>query len=252
MSAPRRADKNEDAGGTQHPKRHVDQKHPAPVVLVGQPAAECGADDRAQYHAHAPDRHRFGVPLGWIDLQQHRLGQRDEGCSTDTLQQTIDHHFGKARGGTAESRGQGETGDRDEEHILDAKTAREPAGQRRHDRGRDDIGGHDPGDLVLGDRKTPLHVRQRDIGDRGVDPLHEGRQHDRDRDGAPVGNRGAGFAPHRSAARVVEPTSEAKNRSTRTSIGRSRRVSTSTVALNPACSGTFGSMWSMLMRTGRR
>src|SRR5438270_5444312 len=63
---------NPDCG--EDPNRHVDEEHPAPVVYFGQPAAERWADNRAQYHPHSPNRHRLGVSMGWVDLQQYRLG----------------------------------------------------------------------------------------------------------------------------------------------------------------------------------
>src|SRR5262249_41642073 len=116
----------------------------------------------------------------------------------------------------------------------------------------DNVRSHDPGDLVLGGRKAALHMRQCHVRDRRVDPLHEGRHHDRDRNRAPVGDRGGGFARHRSAACVVEPGSHPNSRPTRSSHGRRCLVSTSTVALNPAWSGTFTLTWSMPSRTGRR
>src|SRR5208337_3066183 len=239
-------------GGGEKPDRHIDKEHPAPIELVSQPAAERRADNRAQYDPHAPDRHRLGMALWRIDLQEHRLRQRHKRRSADTLQQTVYHYLRKARGHAAQGRGQGKTGDREEKHVFDAKAAGEPARQRRHDRRRDDVRGHDPGDLVLRGGKAALHMRQRDVGDRGVDPLHEGRQHDRDRDRTPVGDWGGGFARHRSAACVVEPASHPNSRPTRSSQGRRCSVSTSTVTLNPAWSGASGSKWSMLKRTGRR
>ena len=69
------------------------------------------------------------------------------------------------------------------------KSAREPAGERNRDGGGDDVGGQHPAHLVLGGRQGALHARQRDVGDGGVERLHDGRQHHRDRDEAVVGHR---------------------------------------------------------------
>ena len=91
----------------------------------------------------------------------------------------------------------GEADDRGQKHVFDAEPAGEPAGQRHHDRGADDIGGQRPGDLVERGRQAPLDVRQGDIEDRVVDALHDVRQHDRERDHAAVGDRGERLPPHR-------------------------------------------------------
>src|ERR1700730_13305845 len=40
-------------------ERQVDEKHPAPVVNVGEIAAERRADHRPDHHADAPQRHGF-------------------------------------------------------------------------------------------------------------------------------------------------------------------------------------------------
>src|SRR5271157_1004058 len=74
---------------------------------------------------------------------------------------------------------EGEADDRDQKDMFDAESTGEPAAQRHHDRGADDIGGQRPGDLVLRGRQASLDVRQSDIEDRVVDTLHDVRQHDR-------------------------------------------------------------------------
>jgi hypothetical protein len=51
----------------------------------------------------------------------------------------------------------------------------------------DDVRRHHPGDLILRAGETALHMRQRDIGDRRVDALHERRQHDRRGDRGAIG-----------------------------------------------------------------
>ena len=234
-------DEDHDAGGGQHPERQIYKEYPAPVVILGQPAAERRADDRAEDDSHPPHRHGLGVTLRRVDLQQHRLRQRHQRRPACALDQPVDHQLGEARRQTAQGRGHGEADNRDQKHVLDAKAAGEPAGQRRHDRRGDDVRGHHPGDLVLGHRKAALHVRQRHIGDRGVDPLHEGRHHDRHGDPAPVRHRGRGGVAHRAASCGALPPSPANSPSMRSSHGRRYWVSTSTVALNPEASGCFGS-----------
>jgi hypothetical protein len=91
LRRPRVVDKDHDPGGGEHAGRQVDEEHPAPAVIVGQPAAERRPDDRPEDHAHAPDRHRLGVPLGRVDVQQHRLRQRHQRRAAHALQEAERH-----------------------------------------------------------------------------------------------------------------------------------------------------------------
>jgi hypothetical protein len=201
MDAAAVTDEDEEAKRTQQTDRQVDVEHPAPAVFLGQPAAECRPHDRPADRADAEHRHRVPVPLRWVDLQQGGLRQRDEASSSDPLQGAKRHQFAEAGGGAAQRRGDGEADDRGEEDVFDAEPAGEPAGQRHHDRGADDVRGQGPGDLVEGGRETSLNVRQGDVENRIVEPLHDVRQHDRDSDHAAVRNRGERVAPHRSPSK---------------------------------------------------
>ena len=101
MGVPRLVDEDQDAQRGDHPHRHVDVEHPAPAVIVGQPAPERRTDNRAQYDTHAPDRHRLGVPVRRIDLQQHGLRQGHQRRARDALQQAVDYYLDEARGAAA-------------------------------------------------------------------------------------------------------------------------------------------------------
>ena len=196
MGVARLADKDQDSEAGNDADRQVDVEDPAPAVILGQPAAQHRAEDRPQHDPHAPDRDGLAVPFRRVDLHQHRLRQRHEPGAACALQQAIDHQLREACGAAAQGRGEGEPGHRDQKHIFDAEAPGEPAGQRRHDRHRDNVRGQHPGDLVLSRREAALNVRQRDIGDRVVDTLHDRRQHDRSRDHAAVCHRRPCRAPH--------------------------------------------------------
>src|SRR3546814_3786332 len=56
-----------------HAHGQVDVEHPAPREIIGQPAAERGADDRPEDRAHAPDRPRPAVAFGRYGVEQDRL-----------------------------------------------------------------------------------------------------------------------------------------------------------------------------------
>src|SRR5271169_434076 len=58
---------NKDAEEGNDADRQVDVEHPAPVVIVRQPAAERGSGDRSDHGPGAPYRHRSAVPLGRVD-----------------------------------------------------------------------------------------------------------------------------------------------------------------------------------------
>ena len=81
----------------QDPDRQIDQEHPAPVVIVGQPAAEHGAQDRADHHAAAEQRHRLAVLLARVDVEQGRLGERHDERAADALEARGTAPFRSAR-----------------------------------------------------------------------------------------------------------------------------------------------------------
>ena len=72
---------------------------------------------------------------------------------------------------------------------LAAEQPDQPAGERQDDRVGDQVAGQDPGGLAPADRQAAGDVRQGDVGDRGVEHLHERRQRDRQGDD-PVVDRG--------------------------------------------------------------
>jgi hypothetical protein len=82
----------------------------------------------------------------------------------------------------AQHGGDGETRHGHEEQTLASEPAGEKAGRRRHDRGGDDIGRQHPVDLILAGRDAALDIWQRDVGDRGVERLHDGGEDHADGD----------------------------------------------------------------------
>ena len=204
MDVAGRPDEHQDANRAEDPDRHVDVEDPAPVVVLRQPAAEHRPHDRTHDRAGAEHRHGMPVTLRRIDLQQCRLRQRDQSGAGEALQGTEQDQLVQGRRGAAQGRGDRKAGHRGEENVFDAKSAGEPAGQRHHDRGAHNVGGQRPGDLILRGREAPLHMRQRDIEDRVVEPLHDVRQHDRDRDHAAVGDRRVcRLPPHRRGSPLI-------------------------------------------------
>ena len=58
------------------------------------------------------------------------------------------------------------------------RASREKRARRQDDRVGDQIGGHHPGRFVLADAHAAGDIGQRDIGDGGVEHLHEGGERD--------------------------------------------------------------------------
>ena len=168
------------------PERHVHVEHPAPVICIGEVAAERRADDRPQHHAHAEDRHRLRALLERVDVEHRRLRKRHEGGAAHPLQQPEDDHLRQRLRGAAHHRGDGEAEQAGDEEVLAPEACRHPANRRGHDRGRDDVGGQHPGDLVGGRREASLHVGERDVRDGRVERLHQRCGHRAAGDQGPV------------------------------------------------------------------
>ena len=222
-------------------ERQIDEKHPAPGIVLSQPAAERRAHDRTEHHPHAPDRHRRAAPGGRIGVEHHRLAERHQRCAEHALQQAESDHLLDALGDSAQHRGDGEAGGADDEQRLAAEAHRHPAERRGHDRRGDDIGGQHPVDLVLRGRQRPLHIGQRDIGDRRVERLHDGRHHDADRQHGPRQRRHRlrAWCVHRVAVLAAEgetnqEASQPNGALKRSPSERVLPVSIETIALMPA------------------
>ena len=167
-------------------ERQVDEEHPMPGIGLGQPGAEGRAHDRSHHHAHAPDRHRFRPFMQRVGVEHHGLRQRHQRRAEHALQQAEHHHLGDVLRQPAHHGSNGEAGRADDEDALAAETVGDPSHRRGHDRGGDDIGGQHPVDLVLRGRQRALHIGQRDVGDGGVERLHDRRRHGADRHHVPA------------------------------------------------------------------
>ena len=164
------------------PERHVDVEHPAPVVVLGQPAAQGGPMIGPKVTAIT----QTAIARAWragglmssstaCDIGTSAAPHRPcNSRASDDLRQRLRE--------PAEHGRDGETHDRKQEYSLAADLPREPAAQRRHDRGGDDVRGQHPCHLILGGGERALNARQRDVGDGVVERLHDRRQHDRHRD----------------------------------------------------------------------
>ena len=78
----------------------------------------------------------------------------------------------------AEQRADGEQGDAGHVEALASEAVGEPAGDGQNDGAGDQIAGEDPGGLFLAGAESAGDVRQGDVGDGGVEHLHEGGERD--------------------------------------------------------------------------
>ena len=180
-------------GQRQQPDRQVDQEAPVPRQIVGQPAAECGADRRRSDNRQAVQRECLRPLLGRKCIGEDRLLGRRHATTADALDDARDQHHPQRGGHRAQHRGGGE--DRDADHIesLSADHVGQPAADRQHDGVGDQIAGNDPGAFVEAGCQAAGDVAQRDIDDGDVEHLHEcGDRHDhRDQPGTAIAGSGA-------------------------------------------------------------
>ena len=152
------AHEDPEARGSEDAEWQIDEEHPPPRIGVGEPAAERRPHNRAEHHAHAPDRHRRAALGGRENVEHHRLAQRHERCAEHALQKPVGDHLLDRQRDAAQHRGDGEPGGANDEELLAAEPRRHPAERRGHDRGGDDVGRQHPVDLVLRRRERPLHI----------------------------------------------------------------------------------------------
>ncbi len=173
------AHEDEDAEERDDADRHVHVEDPAPIVCIGKPAVERGAD-RADRHLHAPYGHR---------LDMRRIESSMVACKSGTS--AAPNKPCSNRAATIS------TNEVDSAHAIDVmvklatdtrNTCLRPnlpdshPGERHADRGRDDVRREHPRNLILRRGQAAFHVRQRDVGDGAVEHLHDDREHHGRRD----------------------------------------------------------------------
>jgi len=172
--------------------RHVDQEHPAPGVIIGDPAAQSRPDDGREDGRDGD--HRKGAPAlrGLEGIENDRLLIGLQAAAEKPLHQPEDDDLRERGRNAAKEGADREGGDADHEIALAPDHPPEPAGNRQDDAVGDEIGGERPGGVVIARRHRAGDVRQADIDDGGVDDLHERRHGDDDRDRPRVGARAPG------------------------------------------------------------
>ena len=162
--------------------REVDVEHPAPAVVLGDPPAEHRAKDWRDNNAESPEAHRAPALLRLERLEQHGLRERLKRSARRALNDAEDHERRQVRSSSAEKRREREARSRPHEQTLAAELARQPAGHRQNNRVGNQIRRQRPRRFVGRCRQIARDVRQRHVDDGGVQHLHEGGEHHRERD----------------------------------------------------------------------
>ena len=79
----------------------------------------------------------------------------------------------QARGGAAQQRAEGEQENAEKEKTFSPEQIRKPSADGKNDGVGDQIGREHPGALIVAGAQVARDVRQRDIGDAGVEHFHE-------------------------------------------------------------------------------
>ena len=183
----------------------VDEEDPVPVEVVGDPAAEGGTDGGRDDDGHSVDGECLAALFDGEGVGEDGLFAGGEAASACALQDAREDEKREGVGDAAEERADGEHCDAGHVEALASEAVGEPAGDGEDDSGGDKIAGQDPGGFFLAGSEGSGHVGQSDIGDGGVEYLHEGGESDSEGDrplvvvGSPYGwdrRRGHGRGCH--------------------------------------------------------
>ncbi len=130
---------------SQDAHRQVDVEHPAPAEPVGQPAAQCGADDRGEAEDAAEDALQLDPLLRRKDVSQHCEDSGKQHAAEEALDGSEEGQLKHVLRQAAESGGQHETDHACQQERLAAEHVAQLAGDRNHNRGADQVSGSDPG-----------------------------------------------------------------------------------------------------------
>ena len=188
----------------------VDEEHPAPGQMFGDQTTQGGADGRGHHHRHAVKGHRPRAFPRRERVDQDGLLAGGQAAAADPLQHPAHDQPLQAGRHPAQQRAGDEQGHAGHVEALASEPGGQPAADRHHHRVGDEVRGQHPGALVLGDRQIAGDVGQADVGDGGVQHLHEGghRHHQGDGPGvAATGPAGGtvdrpGPAAHRTLVRA--------------------------------------------------
>ena len=142
-----------------------------------------GADGGRDDHRHAVEREGLAALLDGEGVGEDGLLAGGEAAAAEALQHAREDQQGQRLRETAQHGADREHGHAGHVEALAADAVGEPAGDGQHDGARHQVAGEHPGGFLLGGAERAGHVRQGDVGDGGVEHLHERGQRDGDGDG---------------------------------------------------------------------
>ena len=162
--------------------RDVDEKDPAPAPIVGDPSTERRANGGGGDDGHAVESEGGGALLRREGVDQDGLLDRGEAATADSLENAEEDKEREAGSDAAEERAYGKEEHADHVIAFAAKDAAEPGGKGEDNGVGNEVAGEDPGAFVIADGEAAGDVGEGDVGDGGVEELHEGGQRDRECD----------------------------------------------------------------------
>ena len=157
---------------------HIDQKDPAPLILVRQPAAQGRTDDRRQQGRQAEQRHRHALLFSREGVQQNGLTAGLQTAPCQTLNDAEQDELTETAGHSTQCGTDRKNGNRHEEVVAATEMRAQPAGDRQDNGVGSKIAGENPFAVIDRRRQTAGDIAQRHHRDGGVEHLHESRHHD--------------------------------------------------------------------------
>ena len=157
----------------------VEEEDPAPVEVVGDVAAEGGADGGCAHDGEAIHGEGLAALCGREGVGEDGLLGGCEAAAADALQDAAEDEDRQRRGEAAHRGADAEERDADHVELLAPDEGGHVGAGGKDDGVGDEVGGEDPGGFVLRGAEAAGDVRQGDVGDGGVEHLHEGGEGDR-------------------------------------------------------------------------
>ena len=134
-----------DQRGAAH--RNIDVEDPAPGECGGDEPAEQRAADGGEHHHHHHVAHVAAALPGRHDVAEGRHRADHQPAGPEALQRAERDELGHGLRQAGQRRTDQEDDDRDDEESLPPVHVAELAVERRGDGGRENVGGHDPGQV---------------------------------------------------------------------------------------------------------
>src|SRR3984957_13446999 len=117
-----------------------------------------------------------GAFIGGERVDQDGLFDGRQPSAPNSLQHAEENQPAETRREATQQRGQRKRRDAAHVVVLAAEDAAEPGAERQNDGVGNQVAGEHPSAFVAADGQAASDVRQRHIGDGGIEQLHEGRQ----------------------------------------------------------------------------